>query len=136
MKERLPQTTGLVAGAAAALVLAWTAGAHAHHSFAATYNSTGEVVEVEGTVRELVWRNPHSFLRVDVTDQSGQTQTWALEWGSISQLQESNLTRTTLRPGDIIIARGDPSRDPTTPRLLLRELRRPSDGWAWVGRVR
>ena len=133
---KLLHRTALVTSAAAAVLLAFSANTSAHHSFAATYNSTGEVLEVEGTVRELVWRNPHSFLRVDVTDDSGETQTWALEWGSISQLQESNLTRTTLRPGDVVVARGDPSRDPSAPRLLLRELRRPSDGWEWVGRVR
>jgi len=133
---RLLRQTAFLASAAAVSVLAVTSGADAHHSFAATYNSTGEVREVEGTVRELVWRNPHSFLRIDVTNDSGQTETWALEWGSISQLQESNLTRTTLRPGDVVIARGDPARDTAAPRMLLRELRRPSDGWEWVGRVR
>lgn len=118
------------------LILTLAGPGQAHHSFSATYDSTSEELEIEGTVRELVWRNPHSFLRLDVTDESGTTRTWALEWGSISQLSESNLTRTTLRPGDVIIAKGDPSRDPASPRLLVRELRRPSDGWTWVGRVR
>jgi hypothetical protein len=126
----------LLPGAATAIFLAGTIPGHAHHSFAATYNSTGEVLEIEGTVRELVWRNPHSFLRIDVIDENGETKTWALEWGSISQLAEASLTRTTLRPGDIVVAKGDPSRDSASPRLLLRELRRPSDGWEWVGRVR
>ena len=107
----------------------------AHHSFAATYNSDTQV-EVTGTVRELVWRNPHSFLRIDVTDQAGNTETWALEWGSINQLSEENMTRTTLRPGDLVVARGDPARTSSLPRLLLRELTRPADGWRWVGRVR
>ena len=107
----------------------------AHHSFAATYNSDTQI-EVTGTVRELVWRNPHSFLRIDVTDQAGNTETWALEWGSINQLSEENMTRTTLRPGDLVVARGDPARTSSLPRLLLRELTRPADGWRWVGRVR
>ena len=57
----------------------------AHHSFSATYDSTAKV-EIEGVVKEFVWRNPHSFLRIDVTDKDGSTKTWALEWGSISQL--------------------------------------------------
>lgn len=134
--NRLREAARLIPGVVAMLLLAVTIPSHAHHSFAATYNSTGEVLEIQGTVRELVWRNPHSFLRVDVTDENGETQTWALEWGSISQLAESNLTRTTLRPGDIVIVKGDPSRDSASPRMLLREIRRPSDGWEWVGRVR
>jgi len=126
----------LLSGTAAMLLLAGTMQANAHHSFAATYNSTGDVIEIEGTVKEMVWRNPHSFLRIDVKDDAGEVTTWALEWGSISQLSEANLTRTTLRPGDVVVAKGDLSRDPNAPRLLLRELRRPSDGWEWIGRVR
>ena len=63
-------------------------------------------------------------------------ETWALEWGSINQLAEENMTRTTLRPGDLVVARGDPARTSSLPRLLLRELTRPADGWRWVGRVR
>ena len=107
----------------------------AHHSFAATYDADLQI-EVTGTVKELVWRNPHSFLRIDVTDADGAVETWALEWGSINQLAEENMTRTTLRPGDLVIARGDPARTSSLPRLLLRELTRPADGWRWVGRVR
>jgi len=126
----------LLASIATALLLAGAGRVYAHHSFAATYNSADDVIEIEGTVRELVWRNPHSFLRIDVAEDDGSIRTWALEWGSISQLAESDLTRTTLRPGDHVVARGDPSRDSAAPRLLLRELRRPSDGWEWVGRVR
>ena len=120
---------------AGAVILVGAGRALAHHSFAATYNQDTQIV-VEGTVRELVWRNPHSFLRIDVPDEQGNLETWSLEWGSINQLTESSLTRTTLRPGDIVIATGDPARDSEHPRLLLRQLSRPSDGWQWVGRVR
>lgn len=117
---------GIVALAGADRVLA-------HHSFGATYDSTKRV-EIEGVVKEFVWRNPHSFLRIDVSDK-GATTTWALEWGSISQLQQSQLTRTTLRPGDKIVVSGEPARDMSSPRLLILSVKRPSDGWAWQGRV-
>lgn len=115
-------------------VLAWL-GARpvlAHHSFAATYDSS-RMEQVRGTVKELVWRNPHAFLRLDVEDKNGATQTWNIEWGSIADLSSSNLTRTTLRPGDLVIASGYPPRDPTSLRMLLRQLERPSDGWKWQG---
>lgn len=104
----------------------------AHHSFAATYDSE-RTSQVRGAVRELVWRNPHAFLRLDVEDASGAIQTWNIEWGSIADLSASNLTRTTLRPGDVVIASGYPARDPNSTRLLLRQLERPSDGWQWLG---
>jgi hypothetical protein len=105
----------------------------AHHSFAATYDSS-QRIEVEGVVKEFVWRNPHSFLRLDVTDKDGQTKTWALEWGSITQLSQSAMTRTTLKPGDRIVVGGEPSRDSQL-RMLIQTVKRPSDGWVWQGRV-
>lgn len=105
----------------------------AHHSFSATYNSEKKV-EVEGVVKEFAWRNPHSFLRLDVT-KDGQTQTWALEWASISQLSRAKLTRTSLKPGDRIVVTGEPSRDPSALRLLILTIKRPADGWEWQGRV-
>jgi hypothetical protein len=107
--------------------------AFAHHSFAATY--TGDKVEIEGVGKEFVWRNPHSFLRMDVTDKDGTVKTWALEWGSISQLSQSKMTRTTLKVGDKIIVSGEEGRDPSSLRLLIQSVRRPSDGWTWNGKV-
>jgi hypothetical protein len=121
----------LVAGV---ILLAGTGRVLAHHSFGATYDSS-QRVEIEGVVKEFVWRNPHSFLRIDVTDKDGSTKTWALEWGSISQLTQSQLTRTTLRPGDRVVVAGDPARDQSSPRLLIVSMKRPADGWSWQGRV-
>jgi len=106
----------------------------AHHSFSATYES-GQRIEIEGVVKEFVWRNPHSFMRIDVTDKEGATKTWALEWGSITQLTQSQITRTSLKPGDRIIVGGEPARDRSALRLLIQTVKRPADGWQWQGRV-
>ena len=119
---------------AGVVLLAGAGPISAHHSFSATYDSSRRV-ELEGVVKEFVWRNPHSFLRIDVTDKDGVTRTWALEWGSITQLSQSRMTRTSLRPGDLIIVGGEPARDQSSPRLLLQSIKRPSDGWTWQGRV-
>ena len=119
----------LVAGVA---MLSGTA-LSAHHSFSATY--TGEKVEIEGTVKEFVWRNPHSFLRMDVPEKDGTVKTWALEWGSISQLAQAKMTRTTLKVGDKIVVTGEQGRDPSSLRMLIQSVKRPSDGWTWNGKV-
>jgi uncharacterized protein DUF6152 len=116
------------------VLLAGTNRVFAHHSFGATYDSS-QRIEVEGVVKEMVWRNPHSFLRLDVTDKDGATKTWALEWGSISQLSGNQLTRTTLKPGDKLVVTGEPARDQSSPRLLIVSVKRPADGWSWQGRV-
>ncbi|MBI2186000.1 MAG: hypothetical protein HYU37_02615 [Acidobacteria bacterium] len=120
--------------AGAGVVLAMSGQAFAHHSFSATYDGSKEV-QVEGVVKEFVWRNPHSFLRLDVTDKDGTTVTWTLEWGSVGQLTQAQLTRTTLRPGDRLIVTGAPPRDESSPRLRIGTIRRPADGWSWTGQV-
>ena len=106
----------------------------AHHSFSATYDSANKV-EIEGVVKEFVWRNPHSFMRIDVTDKDGTVKTWALEWGSTNDLTQAQITRTTLKPGDKIIVTGEAARDQSSLRLLIVSVNRPSDGFSWRGRV-
>ena len=34
---------------------------------------------MEGTVRQVRWSNPHAWVFLDVEDEQGQVQTWALE---------------------------------------------------------
>ena len=122
---------------AAAVLLAVAGGrGWAHHSFTAAYDPTKRV-QVEGVVKEFVWRNPHSFVRIDVTTPEGQTETWNLEWGSITQLSAAKypVTRTTLRAGDRIVAGGEPSRDPAVKRLRVFSITRAIDGWQWEGIV-
>ncbi|HTI41742.1 MAG TPA: DUF6152 family protein [Vicinamibacterales bacterium] len=106
----------------------------AHHSFSAEYDSTNKV-QIEGVVTEFVWRNPHSFMKIDVMDKDGTTKSWTLEWGSVSQLQQYSITRTTLRAGDKIIVTGQAARDAAAPRVLIETVKRPADGWEWKGRV-
>jgi hypothetical protein len=121
----------------AAVVLLGGAGvAVAHHSFTAAYDNTKRV-EVEGVVREFIWRNPHSFVRIDVTNKEGKVETWSLEWGSSSQLSAAKypVTRTTIKAGDRIVAGGEPRRDPTVKGLRVFTIKRPVDGWMWEGVV-
>ena len=121
---------------AAAVLLGGVGVAYAHHSFTAAYDNTKRV-EVEGVVREFIWRNPHSFVRIDVTNKEGKVETWSLEWGSSSQLSAAKypVTRTTLRAGDRIVASGEPSRDPEVKRIRVFSITRPIDGWQWEGVV-
>ena len=109
----------------------------AHHSFTAAYDDTKRV-EVEGVVKEFVWRNPHSFVRIEVTDKDGKAEIWNLEWGSSNQLSAAKypVTRTSIKAGDRIVAAGEPRRDPAVKGLRLFSIKRPVDGWTWEGIVR
>jgi DNA/RNA endonuclease YhcR with UshA esterase domain len=115
-----------------AIALATSGRAYAHHSFAATYFVDQEIT-VEGTLTQFMFRNPHSFVKVDVKDDKGQIQTWAVEWGGGAQLTQAHVTRDTLKPGDHVIVTGNPGRDPTEHRIRLHKIVRPSDGWTWEG---
>jgi hypothetical protein len=121
----------------ASLVLLAGAGrVFAHHSFTAAYEP-GKRVEVEGVVKEFVWRNPHSYVRLEITDKSGKAEIWTLEWGSSTQLSAAKypVTRTTLKFGDRIIAAGEPGRDPEARRVRIFSIKRAVDGWEWQGVV-
>jgi len=106
--------------------------AYAHHSFAATYFVDQEVT-VEGTLTQFLYRNPHSFVKVEAKDDKGETVTWSVEWGGGAQLTQEHVTRDTLKPGDHVIVTGNPGRDPTEHRIRLHKIVRPSDGWKWEG---
>jgi hypothetical protein len=115
-----------------AAVLVFGSRAYAHHSFAATY-FVDQSVTVNGTVKEFLWRNPHSFIKVEAPDEKGETQMWSIEWGGGAQLFQAHVTRDTLKPGDHVVIVGNPGRDPVEHRVRIKSIARPSDGWKWEG---
>jgi hypothetical protein len=60
----------------AILVLALPCTAFAHHS---RVEFAGEIQELEGTLLEVIWLNPHPALFVEILDDSGAPVTWRVE---------------------------------------------------------
>ena len=81
----------------------------AHHSEAPFYDSD-KIVEIRGVVTSWVFRNPHPFLHVDVTDDKGVTNDWALEFVGPVRLIKVGWSAKTFVPGEIVSAKGHPSR--------------------------
>ena len=107
--------------------------AYAHHSFAATYFEDKKVT-VEGDLVQFLYRNPHSFVHVEVKDpKTNEVVRWAVEWGAGGQLGRQGVTRETLKPGDHVVVVGNPGRNPDDHRLRMVNITRPSDGWKWGG---
>jgi hypothetical protein len=106
--------------------------AQAHHSFPATY-FVDQKVEIEGTVIQFLFRNPHSFVHVLAPDKDGVMQRWAVEWGAGGVLAGDNITSDTLKPGDKVKISGSPARNSTDHRLRLSSIERLSDHWKWSG---
>jgi uncharacterized protein DUF6152 len=128
MKQRLP-----VVVSASAILLTLSGGlAFAHHSVAAMY-IYGKTVKIEGTLKEFIWRNPHSFMKVEAPDEKGEKQIWIIEGAAPQQLNEAGLTATTLRPGDQVVVTGRPGRIAEDHKLLLHTIERPSDGFKFQG---
>jgi len=126
--------TAIASLIALASLLTWRA-VEAHHSFAATYYVDQEVT-VEGTLTQFLFRNPHSFVKVEAPDKDGHMQIWSVEWGGGAQLSQSHVTRFTLKPGDKVVVSGNPGRDPQEHRIRLHKIVRPADGWKWEGVIR
>jgi hypothetical protein len=111
-------------------VLGIGARAYGHHSFAATYREK-ESVTIEGDLIQLDFRNPHSFVHVDVKEKDGTKVRYAVEWGGVGQLGQQGVTRETLKVGDHVIISGAPGRNPADHRVRLVTLKRPADGFTW-----
>ena len=95
----------------------------AHHASAPFYDNT-KSVEAVGVVTRFVFRNPHSFLYVDATDENGETIAWEIEMGAAVSMGRRGWTPDTIRAGDRIRAVGQPSRAPGTHGMCCAELTR------------
>ena len=115
-----------------ALAAAWAAAAtpYAHHSFGATYD-VNKQLKLSGKMAQFVYRNPHSFVTIDVTDESGTSQRWSLEWGGTAQLANAGVKRDSLKVGDQVRIIANPSRVAGEQRALMVNLTRPADGFSW-----
>ena len=105
---------------------------YAHHSFAATYQED-KTARIEGRLMQFTFRNPHSFVQVEVKEENGTVKRWSVEWGGAAQLGSQGLSRDSLRPGDHVIVVGQPGRNAVDNRLKMLSITRPSDGWKWGG---
>lgn len=81
----------------------------AHHSFAPF--DMGATIELSGVVKEFQWENPHSWIQIIVTDESGNEVEWSIETNSRSSLSRQGWKPTSLRPGDRITLTSHPLRD-------------------------
>lgn len=106
---------------------------YAHHSLGATYEADKEI-KMEGKIVQLLLRNPHSFLQIDVPDKDGTMQRWSLEWRSSGQLGQAGIKRDTLKAGDEVVITANPSRTKGDNRGALKTLHRTSDGFGWGAR--
>src|SRR5437870_5368888 len=79
--------------------------AHAHHSFAAEYDSQ-KPITLTGTVTKVEWTNPHARIYLDVKDEGGKVVNWDCELGPPNGLMRRGWTRNSLKPGYVVTING------------------------------
>lgn len=81
----------------------------AHHSSAAF--DTDHLVTIKGTVTNFEWSNPHTFIYLDVKDESGKVEAWRVEANSPNMLTRVGWTRESVKTGDQVTVTGAPARN-------------------------
>ena len=89
----------------------------AHHSHG-NYEDLSKWTTMEGTVKEVHWLVPHSWIYLDVKDAKGQPTTWALEAAGRLAIEGVGVKREDVKPGDTITVRCHKLRDGSSGCLL------------------
>ena len=96
------------------LVLSQSASAHHSH---ANYDIS-KWIEIEGTVKQVVFIAPHSIVYLDVKATDGAVATWALEATAPAGIFGNGVKREDVRAGDNIKVRCHQLRDGANGCLL------------------
>jgi hypothetical protein len=102
----------LIAGLAmsASMIAASDTRVLAHHSIAAQFDMYTSNTVV-GTITKMDFRNPHSWLYVDVKDEKGEVQPWSIEFGAANALYRRGWRREDLPVGAMVTITGYVARD-------------------------
>jgi hypothetical protein len=82
----------------------------AHHSFAGEFDSTKKA-EFIGTISQVEWINPHTYIHIDVKDDQGAVAIWRLESLPTAMMRKAGLTKELIMgdgspvKADVILAR-------------------------------
>jgi hypothetical protein len=104
--------------------------AFAHHSFG--LYDMGRTVEIDGTVAQMEWSNPHCWLFVQAGTSAGAERGYGFEMTSVGEMTRRGWKKNAVKPGDKVKVRFHPLRDGRTGGLMMAVIT--ADGRA-IGRV-
>lgn len=79
--------------------------AHAHHAFSAEFD-INKPIQLKGTLTKVEWVNPHSWIYVDVPDESGNVTHWAVEFGAPAALRRRGFSAADFPTGIEVTVNG------------------------------
>jgi hypothetical protein len=68
---------------------------------------------LKGVISKVDWINPHIYIRLDVKEADGTTNTWALATLPTAMMRRAGITKETLqgKPGEEVTINAVPARD-------------------------
>jgi len=81
---------------------------HAHHSFAGVFDMSS-VMQFEARVVGLELRNPHTVVHIEVINEQGDVEQWAIEGPGKLALARRGWSDDMFLDGEIITVHGNPS---------------------------
>ena len=91
------------------MAVCFSAGAAAHHS-TSEFDYTRQVT-IKGTVKEVQWTNPHSYIQLIVNGEGGEKIQWSVEIGSPSLNINMGWRKTSVKAGDVVTMNLAPARN-------------------------
>jgi hypothetical protein len=96
--------------------------AFAHHSFAAEFDGS-KTLTLTGTITKMDWINPHTYLYVDVKDDSGNVANWSIESYPTGTLRRAGVTKSMFVIGQTVTVQINPAKDGTKTLGSLRHVK-------------
>ena len=91
------------------LAACFTVAAVAHHS-TAEFDYTKQVT-IKGTVKEVQWTNPHSYIQLIADGDGAQKVQWSVEIGSPSLNINMGWKKNSVKAGDVVSMTLSPARN-------------------------
>jgi hypothetical protein len=102
-KRLILLAVGLCLGAGGSAALA-------HHSEIAEFDPDN-LISITGTLKEVIWANPHVWFFVDVTEDDGSVTTWGFSTSPPGALMRRGVSKDAMRIGATVNVEGARARD-------------------------
>ena len=129
-REKGMRTTLLLTMAVGGLFLG-ARPAEAHHAFSAEFDAN-RPLRLQGTVNRTEWINPHSWIHIDVEDETGNVVTWAVECGAPNALLRRGLNKNSIPVGTELVIEGFGAKNGST-TANARDITLPDGSTFFVG---